>query len=180
MGIAERRRVPQIHGMSSPDAFFARSNAKAPRRVRFHFRDGRTLEGRVFFNKRDCLNPFLSSRKRCVSVVEGAWIEHADQLLDHLIVPTATLLWAQAPDADIPLFLVPPAARPRPVEALLEGGLILTGELHLLPAQRLSDAFDGADSFIPLTGVRLQPRGQALGDVALARDAVQALREIGA
>ena len=166
--------------MNSSDQFFARSNAKAPRRVRFHFRDGRTLEGRVFVTERDCLNPFLATRKRCVSVVDGAWVEQGGELLDHLIVPTATLLWAQAPDADIPLLTIPPAARARPVEVLLDGGLVLTGELYLLPAQRLSDFFDGADAFIPVTGVRLQPRGQLLGDVAVARDAVQTLRELTA
>jgi hypothetical protein len=162
------------------DQALARATKKNPRKVRLHLRDGRTLEGQIYFTERDYLAAFLSSRKRCVSVTEATWVGIGGEPIDHLVVPVSVILWASAPDGDLALLNAPPAAEPRSVEVFLDGGLVVTGNIHLVAAQRLSDFFDGAECFLPVTDTRLLPRGQALGEVAVARDAVQALRELSA
>lgn len=162
------------------DRYMARAAKKTPRRVRFRLRDGRVLEGNVFLTEREFLAPFLATRKRCVNVTDVEWLGTGPASIEHLVLPTASVLWAIAVGGDTPLVQIPPAARPRPVELQLENGVVAHATLHIVPGQRLSDWFDAADPFIPVTTAVLRPRGTELGEAAVNRDAVCLMREVPA
>lgn len=162
------------------DNYMARAAKKTPRRVRFRLRDSRVLEGNVFLTERDYLAPFLCNRRRCISVTDAEWLGTGAARVEHVVLPTAAVLWALAVDKDVPLVQIPPAAQPRTVELQLEDGAVAHVTLYLVPDHRLSDWFDAVDLFIPAADVTLRPRGVELGEVAVNRDAVRLMREIPA
>ena len=160
------------------DQHLARGTRKTPHPIRFHLRDGRALEGRVFLTERDCWAPFLSTRKRCVSVTEALWPGLGEEPHGHVVLPTANILIAAPLDQAVTIVNRPPAAKPLRVELYIEDGIVLWGEIALVPGQRLSEFFDQADAFLPIFGAAVHPNGPELGDIVLATAAVYSLREL--
>lgn len=174
---ALRQSTARALSVAMADQFLARATKKTPHPARFHLRDGRALEGRVYLTERDCWAPYLSSRKRCISVTDAVWPGVGSEPVGHLVLPTATILWATPLESTVPVAKIPPVAQAHPVEVEM-AGVILRGVIDLLPGQRLSEFFELADSFIAVRGARVQPRGPELGDLVVATTAVSALREL--
>lgn len=160
------------------DAYLARAAKKTPYRIRFRLRDGRVVEGMLHLTERDALANYLATRKRCVSLTDADWIGTGAPRMPHVVLPTATIVWATPVSEGVQLVQIAPAAQPRDVEIQLEEGINLRASMYLIPDQRLSDWFDAADTFVPLMGVQAFPRTTELGEMALARDCVSMVREV--
>lgn len=156
------------------------------RRLRIFLRDFRMVEATASLADGQALASYLASRKSYVNLCGAHWAG-TDGSVAHVALRVGQVLWAAAPDGDIPLTNASAAGRAREVEIQLDGGLLVRGGLILSEHQRLSDYLESAGQFIPMLGAQLLRSGRppqkvnvTLGDVVLNQDAVQAVWETAA
>jgi hypothetical protein len=157
---------------------------KPVRRLRIFLRDFRLVEATVNLVDGQALTGYFASRRSFVSLRGARWEGTRDEV-QHVALRVAQVLWAAAPDTDIPLTNASIAARGREVELQLDGGLLVRGSLLMSEHQRMSDYLESAGSFVPVTGAQLLRSGRppktvnvVLGDIVLNQEAVQAVWEV--
>ena len=141
------------------------------------------LEGLVGLGAGASLLSLLSTRKSYVNLTEARW-SGSQRSLGHLVLRVSQVVWAGAPNGDVPLLTAPLAVSPTQTELQLEGGMIVRGGLPLAPRQRLGDYLESAGPFIPLHDAVLlrsraggKPVGAALGEIAVNQSLIEAAWE---
>jgi hypothetical protein len=158
---------------------------KSPlRRLRIFLRDFRMVEATVSLAEGQALAPYFASRKSYVNVRGAHWAGTGDDVA-HAVLKVEQVLWAAAPDGDVPLTSASVQTKGREVEIQLDGGLLVRGALVLSEQQRLSDYLETSGQFIPVLSAQLLRSGRppkkvnvSLGDIVLNQDAVQAAWEV--
>jgi hypothetical protein len=159
----------------------------ASRRLRLFLRDFRMLEARVSLAEKQALATYFGSRRSYINVLDATWVDGSERF-EHAVLRVDQVLWAAAPDGDVPLMSSSPTlSSARDVELSAEGGLLVHGALPLGDHQRLSDYLESAGAFIPIRGAKLLRSGRpprsvnvTLGDVVVNQASLQAIRESGA
>lgn len=151
-----------------------------PRRLRFFLQEFRVLEGLAGLGAGASLISLLASRKSYISLTEARW-SGSQRPLQHLVLRVELILWAGAPNADVPLVNAPLAIEPTVADLQLQGGIILRGGLPLAPHQRLGDYLESAGLFIPVHGAVMlrsrhggKPMSAELGEIAVSQNAIEA------
>lgn len=161
----------------------ADSHRPLTRRLRLFLRDFRMIEAYVSAAEGQSLSSYVSNRRRYINLRAAHW---ADATSDHshAALQVAQVLWASAPDGDMPLVISSGVSRSREVELQLEGGLLVRGLLPMFAQQRLSDFLESTATFIPVQSARLLRSGRPpketnvdLGDVVVNQAALQAIWE---
>ena len=153
------------------------------RRLRLFLRDFRMLEAKASLAEAQSLTAFLATRKNYLHLQDVRWSASGERA-DFAVLRVAQLLWAGAPDHDVPIVSAPVPAQPRIYEIQVDGGLLIRAALHIGGGQRLGDYLEAAGPFIPLGRAHLLRSGRPatranllLGDVVLAQDGIQAVWE---
>jgi len=160
---------------------------KAPtRRLRIFLRDFRMVEATVSLAEGQALASYFANRKSYVNLRGAHWAGTGDDVA-HAVLKVEQVLWATAPEGDVPLTNASASARGRLVEIQLDGGLLVQGTLSLSEQQRLSDYLETAGQFVPMVAAQLLRSGRPpkkvnvhLGDIVLNQDAIQAVWETAA
>ncbi len=159
------------------------STRSESRRFRFFLEDFRVIEGLVGLGAGASLISLLASRKGYISLTDARW-SGSQQALEHLVLRVERVVWAGAPNTDVPLVNASHPVHPTQTDLQLEGGLILRGGLPLAPNQRLGDYLESAGPFVPLHGaVLLRSRhggkivSAALGEIAVRQSVIEAAWE---
>jgi hypothetical protein len=158
---------------------------KSPtRRLRIFLRDFRMVEATVSLAEGQALASYFAHRKAYVNLVGAHWAGTGDDVA-HAVLKVGQVLWAAAPERDVPLTNASATTRGREVEIQLDGGLLMQGTLTLSEHQRLSDYLESAGPFLPMLGAQLLRSGRPpkkvnvqLGDVVINQDAIQAVWEV--
>ena len=160
----------------------ARQHSQFLRRlVRFVMRGNRVVEGNIHVTEGQSLSVFLTTRRVLASLTEARWIGPGMQVLPHLAVRTERILWARSLDDALPISTnVRPVAHARWAELLLDEGGSLQVALYAAEEQRLTDYFDSAPVFLPVTQATVPGTDKMLGPVAVNTAAITAIREIEA
>ena len=108
------------------------------RRLRLFLRDFRMIEAFVSTAEGQPLTSYVSNRRRYINLRAAHWAD-ATSDRSHAALQVSHVLWASAPDGDMPLVNSSGVSRPREVELQLEGGLVVRGALPIFEQQRLSD-----------------------------------------
>jgi hypothetical protein len=152
-------------------------------RLRLFLRDFRMVEAHVALAERQSLASWFSTRKSYVNLLDARW-DGAGRNARHIALRVEQVLWAAAPDGDVPLLNAPQPVAPFPVEIQTDGGIVIRGGITLGSQQRLSDYLEAAGAFIPLHGAVTLRSGRppketntTLGDVMLNQAGVQAVWE---
>jgi hypothetical protein len=160
------------------------SARSSTRRLRIFLRDFRLVEATVHLGDGSALAPYFANRKSYVNLREARWVGTGDNV-SHAVLKVDQMLWAAAPDGDVPLTNASRAAKGRDVEMQLDGGLLLQGALLMSPQQRLSDYLESAGPFLPVLGARLLRSGRPprtvnmeLGDIVLNQAGIQSVWEL--
>jgi hypothetical protein len=103
----------------------------------------------------------------------------------HAVLRVDKVLWAAAPDGDVPLTNASLSTAGRLVELQLDGGLLFRGGLVMAAHQRLTDYLESTGAFVPMLRAQLLRSGRPprkvnvnLGDVVVNQAAVQAAWEV--
>jgi hypothetical protein len=154
------------------------------RRLRIFLRDFRMVEAQVNLAEGQALASYFASRKSYVNLREARWAG-IDEAVTHAVLRVDQVLWAAAPDGDLPLTSASLSTPGRLVEIQLDGGLLFRGSLVMSAHQRLTDYLESAGSFVPLLRSQLLRSGRPpkrvnvdLGDVVLNQAAIQATWEV--
>jgi hypothetical protein len=154
------------------------------RRLRIFLRDFRMVEATVSLADGQALASYFANRKSYVNLRGAHWAGTGDDVA-HAVLKVEQVLWAAAPEGDIPLTNASLATKGRDVEIQLDGGLLVKGALILSEHQRLSDYLETAGQFVPMLGAQLLRSGRPpkkvnvqLGDIVLNQEAIQAVWEI--
>jgi hypothetical protein len=161
--------------------------ARTPtRRLKIFLRDFRMVEATVSLGDGQALTSYFSSRRSYVNLREAHWAGTGD-VAAHAVLRVEQVLWAAAPDNDVPLTSASLSTPGRSVELQLDGGLLFRGALVMAPHQRLTDYLESAGAFVPLLRAQLLRSGRPprqvnvdLGDIVLNQAAVQAVWEVEA
>lgn len=156
-------------------------DTKSPtRRLRIFLRDFRMVEATVSLADGQALTSYFANRKAYVNLRGAHWTGSGEDVA-HAALRVDQVLWAAAPDGDVPLTNASQANRGRDVEVQLDGGLLVRGALIMSDQQRLSDYLDTAGQFVPMLHAQLLRSGRPprkvnvnLGDIVLNQDGVQA------
>lgn len=159
---------------------------KPTKRLRIFLRDFRVVEATVSLADGQALTTYFASRRSYVSLRDARW-DGANEVVQHVALRVAQVLWAAAPDADVPLTNASITASGREVELQLDGGLRVRGRLVIGQHQRTTDYLEAAGAFVPLLHAQLLRSGRppkrvnvTLGDIVLNQEAVQAAWEVSA
>jgi hypothetical protein len=159
---------------------------KPTRRLRIFLRDFRMVEAAVHLVEGQALNTYFASRRSYVNLREARWAGTTEDV-EHAVLRVAQVLWAAAPDGDVPLTNASITAAGRAVEVQLDGGLLVRGSLVMTEHQRLSDYLETVGQFLPVLHAQLLRSGRpprkvnvTLGHIVLNQDAVQAVWEVPA
>jgi hypothetical protein len=154
------------------------------RRLRFFLRDFRMVEARVTLAEGQSLTSCLTHRKTYINLQDARW-QSTNEHVDHAVLKIEHVLWAAAPDDDVPLVNAMPPQPPRPVDLQLDGGLQLRACINSGERQRLGDYLESAGTFIPLRHAVLLRSGRpprkanvVLGDIVVNQAAIQAVWEV--
>jgi hypothetical protein len=154
------------------------------RRLRIFLRDFRLVEATVNLADGQALAPYFAHRKSYLNLRAARWVGTGDDV-SHAVLKVSQVLWAAAPDGDVPLTSASVATAPRDVEMQLDGGLLLQGGLVMSSQQRLSDYLESAGPFVPVINARLLRSGRPprtvnmeLGDVVLNQAGIQSVWEL--
>jgi hypothetical protein len=154
------------------------------RRLRIFLRDFRMVEAAASLAEGQALASYFASRKSYVNLREARWAD-ADEAVAHAVLRVDQVLWAAAPDGDVPLTSASLATPGRLVEIQLDGGLLFRGAFVMSAHQRLTDYLESAGPFVPLLRSQLLRSGRPpkrvnvdLGDVVLNQAAIQATWEV--
>jgi hypothetical protein len=154
------------------------------RRLRIFLRDFRMVEAQVNLAEGQALASYFASRKSYVNLREARWAD-VDEAVAHAVLRVDQVLWAAAPDGDLPLTSASLSTPGRLVEIQLDGGLLFRGALIMSAHQRLTDYLESAGPFVPLLHSQLLRSGRPpklvnvdLGDVVLNQAAIQATWEV--
>jgi hypothetical protein len=155
------------------------------RRLRIFLRDFRLVEATVNLAEGQALASYFSHRRSYVNLRGAHWTGTEDHVA-HAALRVGQVVWASAPDGDIPLTNASAMTKGCDVEVQLDGGLLVRGALVLSENQRLSDYLETAGPFVPMLNAQLLRSGRPpkqvnvhLGDVVLNQDAIQAVWEVG-
>jgi hypothetical protein len=159
--------------------------ARTPtRRLKIFLRDFRMVEATVSLAEGQALTSYFSSRRSYVNLREAHWAGTGD-IAAHAVLRVEQVLWAAAPDDDVPLTSASLSTPGRAVELQLDGGLLFRGALVMAPHQRLTDYLESAGAFVPLLRAQLLRSGRPprqvnvnLGDIVLNQASVQAVWEV--
>jgi hypothetical protein len=153
------------------------------RRLQFFLRDFRLVDASVALPDGVTLYAYLARRRGYVPVLDARWTPSGESV-PFAVVKRDQMLYAMAPDGDVPHVAAGSTLVKQAVEMLLEGGLFVRGELPLSEGQRLVDYLDTAGPFLPVAGVVLLRSGRppkranvTWGDIALNQDVIQAIWE---
>ena len=160
---------------------------KSPtRRLRIFLRDFRMVEATVSLAEGLALASYFANRKSYDNLRGAHWAGTGDDVA-HAVLKVDQVLWAAAPEGDVPLTNASVASKGRLVEMQLDGGLLVQGSLTLSNQQRLSDYLETAGQFVPMIHAQLLRSGRPpkkvnvnLGDIVLNQDAIQAVWEVEA
>jgi hypothetical protein len=151
------------------------------RRLRIFLRDFRMVEATVSLADGQALASYFANRKSYVNLRGAHWAGTGDDVA-HAVLKVEQVLWAAAPEGDIPLTNASVVTRATEVEIQLDGGLLVKGGLLLSERQRLSDYLERAGQFVPMLNAQLLRSGRPpkkvnvqLGDIVLNQDAIQAV-----
>jgi hypothetical protein len=151
------------------------------RRLRIFLRDFRMVEAWVSLNDGQALAAYFASRRSYVNLREAHWAG-SGETVSHAVLRVDQVLWAAAPDGDLPLTSASLATPARLVEIQLDGGLLFRGGLVMSAHQRLTDYLESAGAFIPLLGTHLLRSGRPprevnvdLADIVVNQSAIQAV-----
>jgi hypothetical protein len=160
------------------------AHRSATRLLRFFLRDFRMVEAHVALADGQSLTSCLTHRKTYVNLQDARW-QSTGERIEHAVLKIEQLLWAAAPEQDVPLVNAQPPHPPRRVDVQLDGGLQLRGSLNSGDRQRLGDYLESAGSFIPLRDAILLRSGRpprkanvVLGDIVVNQAAIQAMWEV--
>jgi hypothetical protein len=150
-----------------------------PRRVQFRMRTNGVLEAAIHLADNQALAPFLASRRGTVNLQDAVWVDTGKRV-SLLTVAEHEIVWAHPLDEAVPLLniVAAPEGAHQQVEVVLAGGQTLRGRLGMMPGQRLSEYLTSAGTFLVLWDARL-PDDRALGDLAVNRNALRSVREVG-
>jgi hypothetical protein len=154
------------------------------RRLRFFLRDFRMVEAHVALADGQSLASCLTHRKAYINLQAALW-QSTGERVDHAVLKIEQVLWAAAPDGDVPLVNAAFPLRPRAVDLQLEGGLLLRAGLNTGDRQRLGDYLESAGVFVPLREAVLLRSGRpprranvTLGDIVVNQLAIQSMWEL--
>jgi hypothetical protein len=153
-------------------------------RLRLFLRDFRMIEAHVSLAEKQSLASFFASRKSYLNLRDARWSSDGPPM-PHVVLRVDQVLWASAPDEDVPLMSASLPSLPRTIEVQTDGGLLVRGGLTLGAQQRLSDYLEAAGGFIPLHGAVLLRSGRPvkevnvnLGNVVVNQAGLQAAWEV--
>ena len=153
--------------------------AHQARRVRLLLRDQRLLDGLVHVPEDGDLASFLSTREGgWVNVTDVRWLASGERVA-HLVLKASVVLWAGAAAGGDALLPRLGEGTPRPVKITLENRVTLHAELRLPVRHRLTDVLTACGDFFPVCDARVDARGIAFGDIAVNRDAVHVVEDLG-
>jgi hypothetical protein len=157
---------------------------KPTKRLRIFLRDFRLVEAAVHPVEGQALTSCFGSRSNYMNLRGARWAGTPEQV-EHAVLRLGQVLWASAPDADIPLTSASLATPGRDIEAQLDGGLLVRGRFLMSEHQRMSDYLETSGQFVPLLGAQLLRSGRppktvnvTLGDIVLNQEAIQAVWEV--
>ncbi|MCI0434464.1 MAG: hypothetical protein L0271_12615 [Gemmatimonadetes bacterium] len=151
----------------------------ARRKVRFHLRNGRQVEGNIHVNEGNSLALWLTTRHFFANLTEARWVGTEDEL-SHLAVRADQILWGASLDGRLPVSgVAPPVSRPRWAEIVMGGDSTLHVALYIADDQRLTDYVDAVSGFMPVLSASLLSRATLLGEIAVNTRAILAMHEIG-
>jgi hypothetical protein len=157
---------------------------KPTKRLRIFLRDFRLVEAAVHLVDGQALTSCFGSRRNYMNLRGARWAGTTEQV-EHAVLRLGQVLWASAPDGDIPLTSASLATPGRDIEAQLDGGLLVRGRFLMSEHQRMSDYLETSGQFVPLLGAQLLRSGRppktvnvTLGDIVLNQEAVQAVWEM--
>jgi hypothetical protein len=163
--------------MTSPGAQNKTAVQNRPRRVRIVLRDREVVEASIFLTEGQALSPYLASRK-------GGWVNLVDptessrrETRHHTVLQGERILFALAPDGDIPVFGSAAIPNEREVDVALEDGTHMSGKLRLAPMQRLADYLTSCGKFLPLLDATLVSTNEGVGDCAINCNAIRAISD---
>ena len=163
--------------MTSPGAQNKTAVQNRPRRVRIVLRDREVVDASIFLTEGQALSPYLASRK-------GGWVNLVDptessrrETRHHTVLQGERILFALAPDGDIPVFGSSAIPNEREVDVALEDGTHLSGKLRLAPKQRLADYLTSCGKFLPLLDATLMSTNEGVGDCAVNCNAIRAISD---
>jgi hypothetical protein len=154
------------------------------RRLRFFLRDFRMVEAHVALAEGQSLTSCLTHRKTYINLQEALW-QSTGEKVAHAVLKIDQVLWAAAPDGDVPLVNAALSQRPRAVDIQVDGGLQLRAGLNTGDRQRLGDYLESSGVFVPLREAVLLRSGRpprraniALGDIVVNQSAIQSMWEV--
>jgi hypothetical protein len=150
------------------------------RLVRLAVRGNRVVEGNIHVTEGQSLSVFLTTRRVLASLTEARWVGPDVQLMPHFAIRTEKILWAMSLDEALPVttnLRAPP--KPRWVELILDGDVVMHAALFITEEQRLTDYFDAAPTFLPVAQSTLPGTDKMLGPLALQSSAILGIRELG-
>ena len=158
--------------------------ARSPtRKLRLFLRDFRMLEAHLHLAEGQSLRSYLAHRTVYVNLRDARWAS-TGQVVRHAVLKVEQVLWAAAPEGDVPVVEASIPREPRAMEFQLDGGLLIRAGLCMGDSQRLSDYLESAGPFIALHDARLLQSGRppravnvTLGDIVLNQEAIQAIWE---
>src|SRR5687768_4631456 len=104
---------------------------KSPtRRLRIFLRDFRMVEATVSLAEGQALASYFANRKSYVNLRGAHWAGTGDDVA-HAVLKVEQVLWAAAPEGDVPLTNASVISKGRLVEIQLDGGLLVQGSLTL-------------------------------------------------
>src|SRR5690606_11873044 len=150
----------------------------------FFLRDFRMVEAHVALAEGQSLTSCLTHRKTYINLQDALW-QSTGEKVDHAVLKIDQVLWAAAPDGDVPLVNAALPQRPRMVDIQVDGGLQLRAGLNTGDRQRLGDYLESAGVFVPLRDAVLLRSGRpprranvVLGDIVVNQSAIQSMWEI--
>jgi hypothetical protein len=156
------------------------------RRLRIFLRDFRMVEATVNLADGQALASYFANRRSYVNLRGAHWAGTGDDVA-HVALKVDQVLWAAAPEGDVPLTNASVATRGHDVEIQLDGGLLVAGGLMLSEQQRLSDYLETGGQFVPVLNAQLLRSGRPpkkvnleLGDIVVNQEAIQAVWEVAA
>jgi hypothetical protein len=148
-------------------------------RVQVLLRGGTTLSGIIHLPEGMPLVNYLRIRRLFLNLtsVEEEGIEGP---MDHLSVRLSHVVWVipESPSLQVAKATTP-AESARTLELQLVDGLVLTVQLNMAEAQRMSDFLDGDLGFLPLLDAHIQPVDHQIERLAVNHEAILAIREVG-
>jgi diguanylate cyclase (GGDEF)-like protein/PAS domain S-box-containing protein len=148
------------------------------RRVAFLVREHGLLEAGVVLGAGQALAEYIESRRGLIDLVDAVWVASGTRV-EQLPLRQSEIVWARPLDPEVMLVNVSPfEGENLSVEVALSGGTVARGRFRMIPGQSISEHLNSMGRFPVLWGAHLKATSQALGDIAINRQAIESARDV--